>query len=156
MNGAATHDYLAIQRVVQRTAALLDAEDLTGWLQLFDASSTYEIRAYSTELSRTMSWWKSSMADLTRTLGEVPRHVRDPARRLRVLSPALVELDAGQALADTPFCVYRTLPAGESSLFLVGRYKDVLRRNDAGEWRYLQHHVELDTRVWDAFTHLPI
>lgn len=156
MSDTATQDCLAVQRVVQRTAALLDAEDLTGWLQLFDAAGTYEIRAHSTELDRTMSWWKSDVADLTRTLGEVPRHVRDPARRLRVLSPALVVLNGGQAHADTPFCVYRTLPTGESSLFVVGRYRDVLCKGEAGEWRYLQHHVELDTRVWDAFTHLPI
>ena len=45
---------------------------------------------------------------------------------------------------------------GKSSLFLVGRYRDLLRKAESGEWRYLQHHVELDTRVWDAFTHLPI
>lgn len=149
-------DEIALQRVIQRTASLLDAEDLAGWLELFDPDASYRIVAASSELGKPLIWWKSDVPTLQKTLKEVPRHVRDPARRLRVLGPALIQVRGGEATAESAFCVYRTLPSGESSLYLVGRYKDEFKRAPSGEWRYRLHEVQAATRVLDAFTHLPL
>jgi hypothetical protein len=47
------------------------------------------------------------------------------------------------------------LPDGTTNLYVVGRYEDtVVKRDDA--WRYSSHRVLLETRVLDAFTHLPL
>jgi hypothetical protein len=46
-------------------------------------------------------------------------------------------------------------PTGETSLFAVGRYLDELVRVGSG-WRFSVHRVQLETRVLDAFTHLPL
>jgi 3-phenylpropionate/cinnamic acid dioxygenase small subunit len=149
-------EQLEIQGLIQQTAKLLDAEDLTGWLNLFDASGEYELTTYSPELRRTLTWWKADHGALQKTLAEVPRHVRDTARRLRVLTPNVVRIGGDEAYADSPFAVYRTTPEGESSLYVVGRYQDTLMRSPSGDWLYRRHHVILDTRMLDAFTHLPL
>lgn len=149
-------DEIALQSVIQRTASLLDAEDLAGWLALFDQAASYRMVAASSELGKQLTWWKSDVPTLQKTLNEVPRHVRDPARRLRVLGPALIQVSGDAATTECTFAVYRTLPSGETTLYLVGRYKDEFIRTGSGEWRYRLHEVQADTRVLDAFTHLPL
>lgn len=149
-------DKLEAQALVQRTARLLDQEDLDGWLALFEADGVYEIASYSPELRLPQSWWRSDAAGLGKILAEVPQHVRDPARRRRVVGAGVVEIEDGRARVESPFAVYRTTPEGETSLYVVGRYEDMLARAADGAWRYRTHRAVLDTRVLDAFTHLPL
>jgi len=150
------HDTAAAQRIVLQTAALLDAEKLADWLALFDAGGFYEITSYSPELQRWTPWWSQPLELLRKTVSEVPRHVRDPATRLHVMSSAIVDLDGNVAKCETPFAIYRTLPTGESSLYVVGTYHDELRLDAQGAWRYVRHLVRTQTRMLDAFTHLPL
>lgn len=152
----ALQDQLAIQSLILKSASLLDAEDLTGWQSLFDARGEYQITAWSTELRKTLSWWKTDMPALSRILAEVRDHVRDPARRLHVVSAGLADVSGDSAMADSAFAVYRSLPTGESSLYVVGHYKDQLARDDSGQWLLMKRVVQLDTRVLQAFTHLPL
>jgi 3-phenylpropionate/cinnamic acid dioxygenase small subunit len=149
-------EQIAVQNVIQQTASLLDAEDLNAWLGLFDATGEYLITAHSTELQRTLTWWKADHETLRKTLAEVPRHVRDPARRLRVVSPAVLRMEDGKIHGVSRFAVFRTTPQGASTLYVVGRYRDTFVQSEDGLWRYSQHHVDLDTRMMDAFTHLPL
>ena len=152
---ASQHERHAVQDLVQRTARLLDREDLDGWLALFDLNGEYELTAYSTELRRDLVWWKSDRAALQKILAEVTQHVRDPAHRRRVLGPAVIEFTADQAYAESAFAVYRTTREGETSLYAVGRYEDSLVRA-SDRWLYRTHRVVLDTRMLEMFTHLPL
>ena len=68
--------------------------------------------------------------------------------------PGIV-LDGDRARAETTFAIYRTTPAGQSSLYMVGRYVDVLVRVGP-DWRYESHRAIADTRMLDAFTHVPV
>ncbi|HVL55774.1 MAG TPA: nuclear transport factor 2 family protein [Burkholderiaceae bacterium] len=145
-----------LQQLVQSTAALLDAEQLADWVDLFDAAGSYQVSSFSTELRKPVIWWQQQAPELRKTLSDVPRHVRDPAQRLHVLGPPLIRLDGDAAQADTAFSLYRTLPTGETSLYLVGRYKDELCRTESGVWKYRLHRVEVATRVLEMFTHLPV
>ncbi len=149
-------DIVQVHRLVQQTANLLDKEDLDGWLALFDGQGSYEISSYSPELRRPQQWWLSDLASLTKTLAEVRQHVRDPARRRHVVGAGVVAIEEGVARVESPFSIYRTTPQGDSSLYVVGCYEDVLVRSTEGEWRYQLHRAVLDTRVLDAFTHLPL
>jgi 3-phenylpropionate/cinnamic acid dioxygenase small subunit len=146
----------AIRTLVQRAAALLDTEQFGEWIGLFDAEASYELAAYSTEIRRWMTWQLSDRPTLEQMLGEVGEHVRDPARRRHVVGMPLVEF-AGDttARATTAFSLFRTTPEGESSLYIVGSYEDQLVKRD-GTWRYAFHRVVADTRVLDAFTHIPV
>jgi len=161
-SAGATDDPLAplvareeIRGVIQRTAALLDAEDLDGWLALFAPDSEYEIAAYGPEIRADMAWWKSDRADLARMLAEVPQHVRDPARRLHLVSTVSLEVAGARAEALSHFAVYRTLPAGTTEIYAAGRYQDRFVKQD-GRWLYAAHRAVLDTRMLDMFTHLPL
>ena len=148
-------DAFEVQQFIQRTAALLNAEKLSEWLEQFHSDGLYEITAYSTELGKELAWWKQELPLLQKTISEVPRHVRDPAKRLHVLGPPMVSVTGDAARGQTAFSVFRTLPTGETSLFVVGRYLDELVRVGSG-WRFSVHRVQLETRVLDAFTHLPL
>lgn len=53
------------------------------------------------------------------------------------------------------FTVYRTVPSGETTLYIAGRYEDALVLRD-GSWRYSSHRAIVHTRVLETFTHLPI
>lgn len=149
-------DTLQIQQFIQQAASALDDEQLSQWLDHFDdPAGVYEICAFSTELRRQMAWWRQELPSLRKTLSEVPRHVRDPARRLRVLGIPLSSVAGDRAQAQTSVAIYRTLPTGETSLFAVGCYHDDLVRTPSG-WRFRVHRLDLQTRVLDAFTHLPL
>jgi 3-phenylpropionate/cinnamic acid dioxygenase small subunit len=149
-------DLEAIRSVVQRTAALLDTEQFGEWISLFDAEGSYELAAYSTEIRRWMTWQLSDRPTLEQMLSEVGEHVRDPARRRHVVGMPLVEFtDNGGARATTSFSLFRTTPEGASSLYIVGSYEDQFVKRD-GAWRYAFHRVVADTRVLDAFTHIPV
>lgn len=145
----------AVQDVVQSTAALLDKENLDGWLANFHDDSEYQLTAYSTELRQKMIWWKSNRKELAKQLHEVPQHVRDPARRLHLVSPSRVELNGNHARASSPFAIFRTLPTGETHFYAVGHYEDELIE-EAGKWLYTRHVVYVETRTFECLTHLPL
>jgi 3-phenylpropionate/cinnamic acid dioxygenase small subunit len=148
-------DRLLIQDVVNRAAVLLDEEKLSAWLELFDEGSTYELCAYSSEIHKWMTWWKSDRETLAKQLKDVGQHVRDPATRRRVIGMPLVEIAGSEARALSSFSIYRTLPDGQSSLYMVGRYEDELVKKSGG-WLYKVHRVVADTRLLESFTHIPI
>jgi 3-phenylpropionate/cinnamic acid dioxygenase small subunit len=148
-------DIEAIRDLVQRTAMLLDQEELDAWVALFDAEGTYELSAYSTEIRRWMTWQLSDRDALAAMLQGVEEHVRDPARRRHVVGMPVVELDGERAHVTSHFSLFRTTPEGQSSLYMVGGYDDhVVKRADG--WRYLAHKVIVDTRMLDIFTHIPV
>src|SRR5688572_19493365 len=107
-----------IQELVNRTASLLDDENLEGWLSLFDERSTYELCAYSREIRKWMTWWKSDRETLAKQLKDVSQHVRDLASRRRIVGMPLVQVDGENAHAVSPFAIYRTTPDGQSNLYL--------------------------------------
>ena len=139
-------DAFEVQQFIQRTASLLNAEKLSEWVQQFDAAGTYEVTAYSTELGKELAWWKQELPLLQKTISEVPRHVRDPARRLHVLGPPLVSVTGDEARGETAFSVFRTLPTGETSLFAVGRYLDEIVRTPAG-LKFARRECVYDTEM---------
>ena len=148
-------DREAVRDLVQKTAMLLDEEKFDEWLAAFDAEGTYELSAYSTEIRRWMTWWQSDRATLEKMLTDVKQHVRDPAQRRHVVGAPLVVLESERARAVAHFSIYRTLPEGQTSLYMVGRYEDVLVKR-GGTWRYSTHKAIADTRMLDAFTHIPV
>ena len=148
-------DREALRELVLRSAMLLDEEKLEDWLEAFDAEGTYELSAYSPEIRRWMSWWHSDRPTLEKMLKEVRQHVRDPAQRRHVVAMPLITLQGERAEGLSHFSVYRTTPEGQSSLYLVGRYQDRFVKR-AGGWRFAARKVIADTRMLDAFTHIPI
>jgi 3-phenylpropionate/cinnamic acid dioxygenase small subunit len=148
-------DIEAVRELVLRTAILLDDEKFEAWIDLFDATGTYEMAAYSTEIRRWMTWQLSDRDTLAQMLKDVEEHVRDDTKRRHVVSTPLVELDGERARVTSHFSLFRTSLEGHSSLYMVGCYEDqVVKRSDA--WLYASHKVVIDTRMLDSFTHVPV
>ena len=145
----------AVQDIIQSTAALLDKEDLEGWLAHFHQESEYRLIAYSAELRQQVTWWKASQKELAKQLQEVPQHVRDPARRFHLVSPSRIDLKGTRAFSSSAFAIFRTLPSGETHFYAAGRYEDQLIR-EGGKWLYTSHIAHVDTRVFESLTHLPL
>ncbi len=148
-------DKEAIFDLIRVTAARLDDEALEEWLTLFAPDSFYEIAAASPEIQSAMSWWKSSREELEKILSEVTEHVRDPGKRLHLVTPILAEINGNNASAISHFSITRTDTDGRSSLYVAGRYEDELVKID-GRWLYASHRAVLDTRMVEPFTHLPL
>jgi methanesulfonate monooxygenase small subunit len=155
MNLEGLLDREAVRDLVQKNAILLDEEKLDEWVATFEANGSYVLRAYSPEIRRWMTWWQSDRPTLAKMLKDVKQHVRDPAQRRHVISSPVVTLNGERAEARAHFAIYRTVPEGQSSLYMVGRYEDTLVKNN-GVWRYLSHSVIVDTRMLDTFTHIPV
>lgn len=145
----------AIQELVQVTARLLDEENFQEWLKLFDSGAYYELRAHSTEIRQDMSWWKSDRAALEKIIDEISRHVRDPARRLHIVSPPLLYTSSGQVLGISNFAIFRTTPDGVTTVYAVGYYEDSFVERDSG-WMYSVHKAVLHTRLLEVPTHVPL
>lgn len=148
-------DKEAIRALIQETASRLDREELDGWLDLFAAGAEYELTAFGPEIKASMSWWKSNREDLKRILDEVPQHVRDPGRRLHLVSPVSISVSGASARALSHFAILRTDRDGRSALYAAGRYEDELVK-DGDRWLYAIHRCVLDTRMLATGTHLPL
>lgn len=149
------NDREAIFDVIRLTATRLDDEALEDWLALFADDSEYEIKAYGPEIRADMSWWKSTREELAAILAEAKEHVRDPGRRLHLVTPISVAIENDRATALSHFGILRTDPDGYSTVYAAGRYADTLVRQN-GTWLYVRHQVVLDTRILEPFTHLPL
>lgn len=152
---AAVIEKEAVRDLLQATARLLDREELGEWGELFAPESEYELAAYSPEIRAAMSWWKTDRAALLQMLREVPDHVRDPAKRLHLVTPVSIEVSGDQATAISHFAVFRTTEEGASHVYAVGRYEDTLVKH-GGRWLYAKHRVVVETRMLETFTHLPL
>lgn len=145
----------AIRDLVQRAAVALDEERIDAWLDCFEPGGTYELRAYSPEIRRWTIWWQADRETLTQLLADIDQHVRDTARRRHLVSVTAIEADGRAARVRSNFAIYRTTPEGQSSLYMVGEYEDRLACQ-GDTWRFVEHRATVDTRMLDAFTHVPI
>lgn len=148
-------DKQAVLDVIRQTAQHLDNEDMTAWLALFAADGEYEITTFGPEIKSNMVWWKNTRDELEKVLAEVDGHIRDPGRRLHVVTPISVDIDGDRADALSHFIIARTGPDGDSAVYAAGRYEDQLQR-EGERWTYSRHKVLLDTRKLEIFTHLPL
>jgi 3-phenylpropionate/cinnamic acid dioxygenase small subunit len=145
----------ALRDLVLKTAVLLDGEDLGGWIELYAPESEYEIVTFGDEIARQMTWWKSTKDELKKILDDVPRQVRDQARRLHMVVPTTFEISGQRGIVHSNFTVVRTTQDGRTTLYIAGSYVDAVVKQ-GGRWLYSKHQVVLHTRMLDSFTHIPL
>src|SRR5258708_37362812 len=142
MTGAADTDAMkaAVREVIYRACICLDAEDFTGWLKLCAPDFNYRIKTYSPEIRKEMTWYEQDAAGLTQMIEMLPRHNTDHGRLTRHATVYTVDIAGGEATSVTSFVCYRTmldginshLDAGNSQLFVIGKYYDPFRLRRAG------------------------
>lgn len=150
----ATH--AAVARLIYDGIALLDRKDFKGWLDLCAPEFAYQITAWSPEIRKDMAWLRHDREGMEHLVKLLPRHNTDQSTFTRHANVCTVDA-AGDDAYDvvSTVTVYRTtLDGGETSIFAIGRYLDVVSL--AGEPRLVSRTVRLETRALGLGTHYPL
>lgn len=161
-NGVATPD--AVRDAVYRSCILLDDEKWSDWLKLCDENFEYEIGAWSPEIKKDMIYFSGNRDYLQSMTDMLDKHNTDhsPLRRHATVY-TIDENEDGTLDVVSSLAVYQNLldginshiDAGESHLFIIGRYLDKMKIVD-GKAVFLSRKVALDTRRLDKGSHWPI
>lgn len=161
-NGVAVAD--AVRDAVYRSCILLDDEKWTDWLNLCDEAFEYEITAWSPEINKDMIYFSGDRKYLQAMTDMLDKHNTDhsPLRRHATVY-TIDENDDGTLTVVSSLAIYQNLldginshiDAGESHLFIIGRYFDKMKIED-GKAIFLERKVALDTRRLDKGSHWPL
>ena len=162
-NGAASAN--AVRETIYKATLALDDQKWEEWLDLCDDDFHYAITAFSPEINKDMIYLQGSRRDMSTMMKMLPKHNTDhsPLKRHTSVYTVDVAPDEKSATAISSFVVYQNLldginshiDAGESRLFLVGRYYDTFKL-DGGKPRFVKREVRLENRRLDKGSHWPI
>ena len=160
-NGMATSE--AVRDAVYRACILLDDEKWSEWLELCDESFEYEIGAWSPEIRKDMIYFSGNRDALQNMTDMLVKHNTDhsPLRRHATVY-TIDENEDGTIDVVSSLAIYQNMldginshiDAGESHLFVIGRYVDKMKMKD-GKAVFLSRKVSLDTRRLDKGSHWP-
>ena len=155
----------AVKETIYKACLLQDDQMWSDWLDLCDQDFQYSIKAFSPEINYDMTYFSGDIEALTTVTELLPKHNTDhsPLKRHATVYSVEVDEDGQTASAITSLVVYQNMldgvnshiDAGESHLFLVGKYLDKFRIKD-GRARFVEREVRLDTRRLDKGSHWPI
>lgn len=154
-----------VRDTIYRSTVLLDRQDWDGWLAHCDDSFNYAIRAWSPEINKDLTYLALDRNGLALMVKLLPKHNTDHSPLTRHTSVYTVDVDndAHSAKAISSVIVYQTLldginshiDAGESRLFLVGKYNDTFKIED-DKAIFLSREVRIENRRLDKGSHWPI
>ena len=154
-----------VRNTIYRATILLDDQKWDEWLSLCDDSFHYAIKSFSPEINVDMTYLQGSRKELSTMTKLLPKHNTDhsPLRRHTSVYTVDVADDGKTAKAVSSFVVYQNMldgvnshiDAGESRLFLVGKYHDEFKIAD-GKAQFVKRDVRLDNRRLDKGSHWPI
>ncbi len=154
-----------VRDTIYRSTILLDQQRWDEWLGYCDDGFEYAIRAWSPEINKDVTYLALDRSGLANLIKLLPKHNTDHSPLTRHTSVYTVDLDQGDRLAQavSSVIVYQTLldginshiNAGESRLFLVGKYLDTLKIED-NKAKFLSREVRIENRRLDKGSHWPI
>jgi methanesulfonate monooxygenase small subunit len=155
----------AVRDTIYRATIALDAQKWGDWLELCDDTFSYDIKSWSPEINYDMTYLHASRKEMETLIRLLPKHNTDhsPLTRHTTVYTVDVADDGATARAVSAFVVYQHLldgtnahiDAGESRLFLVGKYYDTFRI-DSGQARFTSRETRLENRRLDKGSHWPI
>lgn len=150
---------------IYQASLLLDDQRWNDWLALCAEDFTYDIKSWSPEINYDMTYLHASRKDLDSLIRLLPKHNTDHSPLTRHTSVYTVEISPDGTTAQTVSSVVifqhmldgtnSHIDAGESRLFLVGKYYDQLRFDDAGV-KFVSREVRLLNRRLDKGSHWPL
>lgn len=162
VNGAVAN---AVRDTIYQACLLLDEQRWNEWLDLCAEDFQYAIKGYSPEIRYDVTYYMNDRKALASMIEMLPKHNTDhsPLKRHATVYRVDVDEQGKTATAVTSLAVYQTLfdginshiDAGESRLFLVGKYLDKFRIQ-GGAAKFVEREVRLETRRLDKGTHWPI
>ena len=161
--GIAVDAYALVRDTIYRSTISLDQQDWNGWLSLCDDEFQYAIRSWSPEINKDMTYLALDRKGLANMIKLLPKHNTDHSPLTRHTSLYTVDIENGAAKAVSSVIVFQNMldginshiDAGESRLFLVGKYIDTLKV-DGNRATFLSREVRLENRRLDKGSHWPI
>ncbi len=154
-----------VRDTIYQATLLLDGQKWEQWLDLCDDRFEYAIKSFSPEINHDVTYLQLDRNGLANLVKLLPKHNTDHSGLTRHTSVYAVDLsdDARSAKAVSSVIVYQNLldginphvDAGESRLFLIGKYLDTFKIED-GKASFLTREVRLENRRLDKGSHWPI
>ena len=154
-----------VRDTIYRSTILLDQQDWNGWLAHCDDAFQYAIRSWSPEINKDMTYLALDRNGLANMIKLLPKHNTDHSPLTRHTSVYTIDVDneAHSAKAISSVIVYQNLldginshiDAGESRLFLVGKYIDTFKI-EPDKATFLSREVRIENRRLDKGSHWPI
>jgi methanesulfonate monooxygenase subunit beta len=154
-----------VRDTIYRSTILLDQQQWNDWLDHCDDAFQYAIRAWSPEINKDVTYLALDRNGLASMVKLLPKHNTDHSPLTRHTSVYTVDVDEAtkSAKAVSSVVVYQNLldginshiDAGESRLFLVGKYIDRFTIAN-GKAKFLEREVRIENRRLDKGSHWPI
>ncbi len=154
-----------VRDTIYRSTILLDRQEWDQWLAHCDDEFQYAIRAWSPEINKDVTYLALDRDGLANLIKLLPKHNTDHSPLTRHTSVYTVDVDeqAHAAKAVSSVVVYQNLldginshiDAGESRLFLVGKYLDTFKI-DGNKAKFVSREVRIENRRLDKGSHWPI
>ena len=154
-----------VRDTIYRSTILLDQQQWNDWLDHCDETFQYAIRTWSPEISKDVTFLALDRNGLVNLVKLLPKHNTDHSTLTRHTSVYTVDVDESvkSAKAVSSVIVYQTLldginshiDAGESRLFLVGKYIDRFKIED-NKAKFIEREVRIENRRLDKGSHWPI
>jgi salicylate 5-hydroxylase small subunit len=132
-------DYFQLASLLQKSASLLDSNDLSQWPDLFTPDGHYKLQSrenFDAGLPLCIMDYESQGMLRDRIYGVQNTIFHDPYSQRHVCSaPQVLRFSAEEIECESSYIVTRTQRDGMPQILSVGRYLDVIVRVD-GEWRF--------------------
>ena len=141
-------------------AAVLDSDRLEQWPDFFHDDCLYKVttadnHAKGYQAGIIYADTRAMLVDRIAALRQA--NIYERQRYRHILGMPLIEAQAdGSVSAETSFLVVRTMREGQMDVFVVGVYRDKLRRDAAGAWRYEERIVVCDSQRFDTLLAIPL
>ena len=141
-------------------AAAIDSGRLEDWPGFFLDRCVYKVttadnheKGYQAGLIYADS--RAMLTDRIAALREA--NIYEKQRYRHVLGLPLINREVdGAVAAETSFLVVRTMRDGQMMIFAAGVYRDRLRRDGMGAWRYAERVVVCDSQRFDTLLAIPL
>ena len=155
----------AVRNTIYKAALALDDQRWEEWLGLCSPDFHYAITSYSPEINKDMIYLQGSFKEMESMVNMLPKHNTDHSPLHRHTSVYTVDVsdDGKTAEAISSVVFYQNMldgvnshiDAGESRLFLVGKYVDTFEI-EGGDAKFVKREVKLDNRRLDKGSHWPL
>jgi 3-phenylpropionate/cinnamic acid dioxygenase small subunit len=141
-------------------AAVLDTDRLEQWPDFFLEQCLYKVttadnfeKGYQAGIIYADT--RAMLVDRVAALREA--NIYERQRYRHILGMPLISAQAdGSVTAETSFLVIRTMREGQMDVFVAGVFRDRLRRDDSGAFRYAERIVVCDSQRFDTLLAIPL
>ncbi|MDB5821619.1 MAG: terephthalate 1,2-dioxygenase oxygenase component beta chain [Herminiimonas sp.] len=141
-------------------ARCIDEDQLEAWPDFFLEDCLYKITTaenYRQGMQAGLVYADSRgmLQDRVTALREANIYERQRYRHILSV-PTLLAQEARGTVSETPFLVARIVRGGETTLFVTGKYIDVVAPDAAGQARFVERVVVCDSSSIDTLLAIPL